>query len=262
MISADLSHSLTRILPASQRLLPVSFKRKLCYTGSFIEEIIDRKKILAYFEFFKKHNHLFQNVVLNQNLIDKYEMDILKQTEDEITSAMFRNSQDDSNSLDQNNSQSNGSSDEDSTAKSGSSIHSNSSKEENINDEIHYERHIFKDQTTVLCNKYESDVKGKTVANRLANIIVLLENSAEFNPSRNDHIFRTNYENSDINDEINLEEIDEFLDYIKTEEDVPTLCSSYESYKENITKNISLHERREHNSVCRIFIFFATEHSD
>ena len=37
LISADVSHSLTEVLPLQQSLIPVRFKRKLSYTGSFIE---------------------------------------------------------------------------------------------------------------------------------------------------------------------------------------------------------------------------------
>ena len=59
MISADIQHSLSRILPKKQKLLPVSFKRKLCYTGSFMEEVIDKNKVETYFNFYKQYNPLY-----------------------------------------------------------------------------------------------------------------------------------------------------------------------------------------------------------
>ena len=44
LISADIQNSLERILPLEQSLIPVSFKRKLEYGGSYIEEFIDKGK--------------------------------------------------------------------------------------------------------------------------------------------------------------------------------------------------------------------------
>ena len=45
LISADIKNSLETILPLEQSLIPVAFKRKLAYRGSFIEEMIDREKV-------------------------------------------------------------------------------------------------------------------------------------------------------------------------------------------------------------------------
>ena len=67
LISSNLEHSLTKVLPATQHLLPVCFKRKLSYSGSYIEEVVERKKIQMYFKFFKKHNHLYENLTLDSN---------------------------------------------------------------------------------------------------------------------------------------------------------------------------------------------------
>ena len=73
LISADIPSSLTKILPQSQKLIPVCLKRKLEYKGNYIEEVIDKEKVKAYFEFFKEYNPLFKDVTLNENLIDDYE---------------------------------------------------------------------------------------------------------------------------------------------------------------------------------------------
>ena len=40
LISSDIEHSLNKILPIQQSLIPVCFKRKLSYTGAYIEEYI------------------------------------------------------------------------------------------------------------------------------------------------------------------------------------------------------------------------------
>ena len=53
LISADISHSMNKILPQRQNLLPVCLKRKLEYSGNYIEEIIDKTKVRAYFNFYK-----------------------------------------------------------------------------------------------------------------------------------------------------------------------------------------------------------------
>ena len=42
LISSDISHSMSRILPRKQNLLPVCLKRKMEYTGNYMEEMIDK----------------------------------------------------------------------------------------------------------------------------------------------------------------------------------------------------------------------------
>ena len=78
MISSNLSHSLNMILPQSQDLIPVSFKRKLEYKGYYIEEYVDRDKLHAYFNFFKKYNHLFKDFEFNDAALDEFEKEMLK----------------------------------------------------------------------------------------------------------------------------------------------------------------------------------------
>ena len=73
MISADLQSSINKILPCQQHLIPVVFKRKLSYQGHFIEEWIDRRKVLAYFSWFKRYNHLFEDYKLDEKIIDEFE---------------------------------------------------------------------------------------------------------------------------------------------------------------------------------------------
>ena len=47
MISADVQQTVDKILPVTQNLIPVSFKRKLEYAGYFLEEYIDKNKVLT-----------------------------------------------------------------------------------------------------------------------------------------------------------------------------------------------------------------------
>ena len=73
LISSEIEHSLSKVLPLQQSLIPVCFKRKLSYTGSYIEEYVEKEKIKLYFAWFKKHNHLFKDIDLDSSLIDSFE---------------------------------------------------------------------------------------------------------------------------------------------------------------------------------------------
>ena len=79
LISADLSHSLSKILPVEQNLIPVAFKRKLAYSGSFLEEFIEKEKVILYFSWLKKYNHLYKDYEFDANLIQEFD-DNAKQT--------------------------------------------------------------------------------------------------------------------------------------------------------------------------------------
>ena len=73
MISANVEESLNKILPVDQNLVPVSFKKKLEYSGHYIQEYVDKKKVLTYFNWFKKYNHLYKDYELDVKLITDYE---------------------------------------------------------------------------------------------------------------------------------------------------------------------------------------------
>ena len=75
LISSDIDHSLSKVLPLQQSLVPVCFKRKLAYTGSYIEEYVEKEKVKMHFAWFKNNNHLFKNIELDSNLIDNFEVD-------------------------------------------------------------------------------------------------------------------------------------------------------------------------------------------
>merc|ERR1712030_271703 len=78
MVSADVVDSMNQILPKEQNLLPISFKRKIDYTGHYMQEYVDRKKLEVYFRWFQRHNHLFKDMTLDKNLIDKFENEAQK----------------------------------------------------------------------------------------------------------------------------------------------------------------------------------------
>ena len=135
MISADLQTTIDKILPQQQHLIPVVFKRKLSYQGHFIEEWIDRKKILAYFSWFKKYNHLYEDFELDQKIIDEFEKQAMESMKN---------------------------------------CDSDSEDSETEDDEItHPDRAGC--SSSVIVNKYQEDSNAKTVANHFARMIINLE---------------------------------------------------------------------------------------
>ena len=82
MVSADVEETMNKILPRSQNLLPVAFKRKIEYHGHFMAEFIDRRKVQSYFKWFQQHNHLFKEFSLDEDLIDKFEQEAQEEVEE------------------------------------------------------------------------------------------------------------------------------------------------------------------------------------
>ena len=72
LISSNLEHSLSKVLPVTQELIPVCFKRKLSYSGSYIEEVVEKKKVQMYFDFLKKYNHLYKNLTFDSKSMDHF----------------------------------------------------------------------------------------------------------------------------------------------------------------------------------------------
>ena len=87
MISANVPDSLTKIIPVNQQLVPVALKRKLEYSGHFICEYVDKIKLIHYFSFLKRHNHIFENIELDIDLVESFEkkaMDYVEEIESKI----------------------------------------------------------------------------------------------------------------------------------------------------------------------------------
>ena len=158
LISNDIEHSMAKLLPSEQHLLPVSFKRKMEYKGSFLEEWIDTEKVKKYFQWFKKHNPLYRDVELSEELIEKFEQDALsagKEYEDFVAEAQQEFNSDLRDEIFQSD--------------------ADDSSSDNDDDSIPAEpiRNVGNmEQTSMFCDKYETDVTLPTVANRMADIIV------------------------------------------------------------------------------------------
>merc|ERR1712082_399209 len=73
MVSADVVQFMNEILPQEQNFCPVAFKRKIEYRRHYLQEYVDRQKIQIYFKWFQQHNHLFKDMVLDDELINRFE---------------------------------------------------------------------------------------------------------------------------------------------------------------------------------------------
>ena len=210
LISSDIYHSLSKVLPLQQSLIPVCFKRKLSFTGSYIEEYVEKKKIEMYYSWFSKHNHLFKDIQLNTNLIDNF---IEAST---ASSKEFENNTKDDIEIDQSDEE------EDQVTKDISEIFQSDDKQvpDDIDEVLFNKSQPFEPlqsledgwthaQTTMFLNKYGEDCNIPTVANRVADIIVDYESHKEI-PIDNEDDFELDDEI--INEEEFLKTLDEDLD--------------------------------------------------
>ncbi len=144
LISSDLKHSTDKILPHKQELIPVSLKRKLAFSGYYLEEWVDVEKVRNYFQWFKKNNPFFEKLELDETRIIEFEKETMNSVQEYID---FQNH---SNTVpSRNNEKSNSSkqrTDDDGTGTEATEDTDESSLQ-------------FKD--TVMCNKYMEDIKKK-----------------------------------------------------------------------------------------------------
>ena len=76
LISSDIEHSLEKILPLEQKIIPVSLKRKLSYKGFYIEEYVDKEKVQIFLDWFKANNTLYKDVEFYADRIGEFEENI------------------------------------------------------------------------------------------------------------------------------------------------------------------------------------------
>ena len=161
LISSDITHSLSKILPLQQSLIPVCFKRKLAYSGSFIEEFIEKEKVQMYFSWFKENNHLYKDISLDAELIDQFTFES-QASSDEFESKTKEDGIEVSVDVKENEDNSLG---ENVVIEEG---FENAFEIYQVNDEVEKEHN----QTTMFMNKYCEDPNLPTVANKLADMIV------------------------------------------------------------------------------------------
>ena len=66
-----------------ENLIPVNFKRKLVYTGSYLSKIIDASKVFTWLDYLKIHNPLYKNLIYDRdqltNDIKSYENQLVRE---------------------------------------------------------------------------------------------------------------------------------------------------------------------------------------
>ena len=214
LISSDLEHSMSRILPVNQNLIPVCFKRKLAYSGSYIEEVVEKKKVELFFKFLKMNNHLYKDLKFDSDLLDRFLEDSMSTDAAFEVTSNFEDVQITVDEAQQND------------------------ESFNIFD-VHELREpaisngddSIQSKTTVLMNKYSEDVDEPSVANTLATMIVEYEiqNDVSFTP----------LEDFDIDDEIiSEEEFCKILYDVNEDNDNPKSSKLKNTMDENELANI------------------------
>ena len=174
----------------------MAFKRKLAYTGSYIEEFIEKEKVQIYFSWFKEHNHLFKDIQLDSDKIEEF-----KTNSTEASTNFEKNTKNKSNTT-----QNKG---EDSDSVDLSDEEGNIFKMYDIEAHEPIENCRNQDNSSMFFNKYCEDTNIPSVANRFASVVV------NYNIDRNKQI--NEIEDFDIEDEIDREIIKEV--YYSSEED-------------------------------------------
>ena len=82
-IQADLKHTMNRLNITSDTIIPVSFKRKLEYTGHYISQVINKEHVYNWLMFLMVNNHLYKNIKISKKelteAIGKYSKTLLKE---------------------------------------------------------------------------------------------------------------------------------------------------------------------------------------
>ena len=160
LISSDIDHSMSKVLPVQQSLIPVCFKRKLSYSGSYIEEYVEKQKVKMYFEWFKKHNHLFKDIEFEDDQMMKFENESILSAEVFEQSTKGENENHISDNEDEEST--------DDVHEKFCNIGEKEVFEPLKSDEVDWQHH----QTTMFLNKYCEDPNSGTVVNQMAEMIV------------------------------------------------------------------------------------------
>ena len=171
MVTANVVDSLQKILPVEQNLVPVALKRKIEYSGFYMQEYVDRSKVKQYFQWFQKHNHIYQDMTLNENLINEFEEEAkrIAEHEDRQKNDIITNH------------------DEILQKKVETYEVYNSDEEEDEEKTATLDKeHVSCDNSSFITDKYMEDISSNTVANKFSDMIISFEQLPEeveiFNP--------------------------------------------------------------------------------
>lgn len=172
MVSADVNESVQRIEDRlelqNNSLIPVNFKRKLSYRGSYMSKMIDARKVFKWLDYLKKHNPLYADIQIDREVLSteirQYERQLLKEA------ALF----DDNNNADSDEENdrdpSDISSDEDEVA----------TNEEVINIKEYFKEDAAEPQDTLMVDVREANIHENSVTNQLAQTIIEKETGIYF----------------------------------------------------------------------------------
>ena len=162
LISSDIKHSLQRILPLTQEIIPVKFKRKLRYDGYYIGEYVDKNKVQLYHEWLKTNNHLYAEIDLDNDVLENFQESIETEAED-VLRACSKSETEATN--------------EEVTDDLDDEIDLllDTDHPGEVENSVNNSEPIRHQHTTCMMNKYEKDLDAPTVSNRLAKLICHLE---------------------------------------------------------------------------------------
>lgn len=83
VVEGKVEETMDNLLPRPQRLIPVALKRKMEYAGSFVSEIVDIEKLMAYYKHFKQVNHLFKDKEMSNDKLDDFFLENLESIADQ-----------------------------------------------------------------------------------------------------------------------------------------------------------------------------------
>ena len=195
MISSDIDHSLSRILPQKQQIIPVCLKRKLSYKGYYIEEYVDKVKVQIYMNWFKQNNPLYKDTDFDANRIDIFEEEISEGV-DEYNRQPEMDLDDEILKVDMSND-----SDNDFDDKFDNGV----LKPIDIEDEINIQHY-----DSVMCNKYEQEVDNNSVLKRYADIIIQYETSKNIPVGYEDDFDKEDFHNPSNSNEGFVEQANAF----------------------------------------------------
>ena len=234
LISSDIKHSLQRILPLTQEIIPVKFKRKLRYDGYYIGEYVDKNKVQLYHEWLKTNNHLYAEIDLDNDVLENFQESIETEAED-VLRACSKSETEATN--------------EEVTDDLDDEIDLllDTDHPGEVENSVNNSEPIRHQHTTCMMNKYEKDLDAPTVSNRLAKLIC--------------HLEKKNIIGDSIPDEVDLDcmsgdQIPEFYPDCEVPDEVST-----ESENVTVTSSVFSKNSREKNVSCDRISIEQTEKS-
>ena len=172
-------------------LIPVNFKRKLSFTGSYISKVIDPTKVFIWLDYLKRNNPLYADLDYSRETltteIKRYEKQLVKEA------ALFDEENKADSDLETDNDSSDDSSDDEGMTKQ-------SKEEERVNLKEYYKEDTADSQDTLLIDVRQANLDEDSVTNAIADTIIKKEKGIFYSDdegSDNEEQYNSNDEISD-----------------------------------------------------------------